>query len=133
MALMTKILIVDDSPVARRILKSCMPKDKGFVFHEAQDGLAGVQKFVEIRPDLTFLDLTMPVMDGLSALEKIKELDGNALVIVSSADVQKKTIQKAMELGAFRVLNKPPNKESVGQTLAAAQARLNDLEGGQRG
>jgi two-component system, chemotaxis family, chemotaxis protein CheY len=124
----TKILIVDDSAVARKILRSCIPKGKIFEFHEAEDGLAGVQKFQEVRPDLTFLDLTMPVMDGLSALAKIKEIDGDALVVVSSADVQKKTVQKAMELGAFRVLNKPPNKESIGQTLVAAQKWLTGLD-----
>lgn len=120
----TKILIVDDSAVARKILKSCIPKGRVFELYEAEDGLTGVQKFEEVRPDLTFLDLTMPVMDGLSALAKIREIDGAALVVVSSADVQKKTVQKALDLGAFRVLNKPPNKETIGQTLVAAQKRL---------
>lgn len=125
----TKILIVDDSAVARKILKSCIPRGKVFELYEAEDGLMGVQKFEEVRPDLTFLDLTMPVMDGLSALAKIREIDGAALVVVSSADVQKKTVQKALDLGAFRVLNKPPNKETIGQTLVAAQKRLTGRDG----
>ena len=125
----TKILIVDDSAVARKILKSCIPKGKVFAFFEAEDGLAGVRLFQEVRPDLTFLDLTMPIMDGLSALAKIKEIDGDALVVVSSADVQKKTVEKAVELGAFRVLHKPPDKETIGQTLVAAQKRLTGQDG----
>ena len=67
-----KILIVDDSPISRKMLKSCLPKDDGSEIHEAGDGRAGLEKFKEIAPDITFLDLTMPVMDGAQALEEMK-------------------------------------------------------------
>jgi two-component system chemotaxis response regulator CheY len=108
-----KILIVDDSPISRKMLKSCIPKDDEPEFHEAGDGLAGLEKFREIQPDITFLDLTMPVMDGVQALEEMKKHNPDAVIIVATADIQVKSIEKVMGLGAFLVLKKPPTKESV--------------------
>ena len=62
-------------PVARAIVKKCLPEDRDFELTEASNGQEGVQKFKEVRPDLTLLDLTMPVMDGFDALKAIKEED----------------------------------------------------------
>ena len=121
-----KILIVDDSPVARAIVKKCLPRDRDFELSEAGDGQEGVQKFKEVRPDLTMLDLTMPVMDGFGALAAIKKEDRKAVVMVLSSDIQKKTVAKVMELGADLVLPKPPSAESIQEALAKA-ARI--LEG----
>ena len=118
------ILIADDSPIARKILKSCLPKDQVYEIHEVGDGLAAVEKYQEIRPDVTFLDLTMPVMDGLEALEKIKEFDRNALIVVATADIQKRTIDRARELGAFLLLRKPPSKETVLTALSKVEKIL---------
>jgi len=117
-----KILIVDDSPISRKMLKSCFPKDEDFEIFEAGDGLAGLGAFQEIRPDITFLDLTMPVMDGVQALEEMKKVDPGALIIVSTADVQVKSIEKVMGLGAYTVLKKPPTKDSVQDVLRRVAA-----------
>jgi two-component system, chemotaxis family, chemotaxis protein CheY len=108
-----KILIVDDSPISRKMLKSCITKHEGLEILEAGDGLKGLETFKEAGPDLTFLDLTMPVMDGFQALEEMKKHNPNALIIVSTADIQAKSIEKVMELGALHVLKKPPTKDSV--------------------
>jgi two-component system chemotaxis response regulator CheY len=108
-----KILIVDDSPISRKMLKSCIVKEEGTEILEAGDGLAGLLTFREAAPDLTFLDLTMPVMDGFQALEEMKRHDPAALIVVSTADIQAKSIEKVMELGALHVLKKPPTKDSV--------------------
>lgn len=115
-----KILIVDDSPISRKMLKSCLPKDDDPEIHEAGDGLAGLEKFREIGPDITFLDLTMPVMDGAQALEEMKKHNPDAVIIVATADIQVKSIERVMGLGAFLVLKKPPTRESVGDALAKA-------------
>jgi len=115
-----KILIVDDSPISRKMLKSCIPKDSGYEFFEAGDGLAGLEAFKDVCPHITFMDLTMPVMDGAQALEEIKKLDKDAVVIVSTADIQVKSIEKVMALGALLVVKKPPTKESVKDALTKA-------------
>jgi two-component system chemotaxis response regulator CheY len=120
------ILIADDSPVARKILKSCLPKDAGYELHEVGDGLAAVEKYREIHPDLTFMDLTMPVMDGLKALAQIKEYDRNALVIVFTADIQKKTMERVNSLEAFMLLKKPPSKDAVSSALSKVEKYLEE-------
>jgi len=112
-----KILIVDDSPISRKMLKSCIPAECIKEIQEAGDGLAGLNVFKEFLPDVTFLDLTMPVMDGVQALEEMKKHDPEAVIIVATADVQVKSIEKVMGLGAFHVLKKPPTKDSVREIL----------------
>ena len=119
-----KILIVDDSPVARAIIKKCLPKDRDFELTEANNGQEGVQKFKEVRPDLTFLDLTMPVMDGFDALRVIKEEDNQAVVMVLSSDIQNKTVEKVVTLGADMVIPKPPSAESIQEALTKAAKLL---------
>jgi len=86
------ILIVDDSTISRKIVKKCLPKDREFELFEAGDGLAGLEKFKEVKPDLVFLDLTMPVMDGVQALKEMLKVDQDAVVVVQTADVQKKRL-----------------------------------------
>lgn len=119
-----KILIVDDSPISIKIIKSCMPKDKDYELFDASDGQMGVEKYKEVKPDLTFMDLTMPVMNGFEALEEILKFDQKALVIILTADVQIKAVAKAHDLGAFTVVKKPPAKESIAAAIKEADAAL---------
>ena len=119
-----KILIVDDSSVARAIVNKCLPKDRDFELTETSNGQEGVQKFKEVRPNLTFLDLTMPVMDGFDALKAIKEEDNLAVVMVLSSDIQKKTVEKVVTLGADMVIPKPPSAESIQEALTKAAKLL---------
>ena len=123
-----KILIVDDSPIARKMLKSCLPKDQGFEFYEACDGREGVEKYKSICPDLTFMDLTMPVMTGYEAIVEIIKHDINALVIVVTADVQLKAIKTVLDSGAYMVLRKPLKKEDLLIALSKAQDTLQKVE-----
>lgn len=123
-----KILIVDDSPIARKMLKSCLPKDQGYEFHEAADGKEGCEKYTEIRPDITFMDLTMPVMTGYEAIEEIVKIDQNALIIVVTADVQMKAIKRVLDLGAYMVLKKPLKREEIQSALFKAQDTLQKTE-----
>ena len=124
-----KIMIVDDSPVARRMLKTCIPKDKGYEVFEAQDGKDGIEKFQELKPDVTFMDLTMPVLDGYKATEQILKMDKNAIVIVTTADIQPKSIETVMELGAFTLLKKPAKAKSIQDALAKAELKLEKVSG----
>jgi len=116
-----KILIVDDSPVARKILKSCIPKDDDYEFHEAADGLSALEAFKSIQPDVTFMDITMPEMNGMECLEEIMKIDKKAIVIMCTADVQVQSIGKAMSLGALNFIRKPASKETVHKALLEAR------------
>ncbi len=119
-----KILIVDDSPIARKMLKSCIPRDRGYEFYEAGDGREAVEKFRETRPDVTFMDLTMPVMNGYEAIEEIIRIDPKAVIIVVTADIQVKAVTKVMKLGAHMVLKKILRKEEVEDALLKAEDTL---------
>lgn len=115
------VLIVDDSTISRKMLKSCFPKDRGYDFYEAGDGLQAVELYKELRPDLVTLDLTMPVMDGVTALQQIRAFDPEAKVIVCTADIQEKSLQEVTAKGAFLILPKPPSKGSVLEALAKVE------------
>ena len=121
-----KILIVDDSSISVKIIKSCIPNDKDYELFDAADGQIGVEKYKELKPDLTFMDLTMPVMNGFQALEEIMKLDQKALVIILTADVQIKAVAKAHDLGAFSVVKKPPSKESILAAIKEADDALTE-------
>ncbi len=116
-----KLLLVDDSAVARKILLKCIPNAEQYEVHEANNGLEGFEKYKELQPDLTFMDLTMPVMGGVEAIEEIRKHDPKAIVIVTTADVQTKTIEKVMDLGALLVVRKPPSSETVNDAINQAE------------
>ncbi len=116
---MARILIVDDSIVARMSLRSCLPKEL-HELAEAADGAGGVALFNSFVPTLTFLDLTMPGMDGAQALKEMKQIRPDAVIIILTADIQKRTIDMVNELGAFTVLKKPPQKQEVLSVLEQA-------------
>jgi two-component system chemotaxis response regulator CheY len=123
--LIKKILLVDDSRASRYIIKGCLPKDRDYELSEAADGKAGLEMYKEFKPDLTILDLTMPVMDGYEALEEIIKYDSSALVIVLTADIQKKAREKVKDLGGFKIIPKPPSRELMEQALLEAEEVLN--------
>jgi len=116
-----KILIVDDSVVARMGLKKAIPQNASYEFYEACDGASGLEQFKMITPDVTFLDLTMPVMTGFQALDEIKKIDKNAVVIVVTADIQKKTVDRVLEAGALLVISKPPSLKEISDALEKAR------------
>jgi len=122
--MINKILIVDDSPISRKMLKSCIPKDREYAFFEAGNGLDGLELYKKIKPDVTFMDLTMPVMDGATAIAEILKFDHDAIIIVLTADVQVKSLARVMDLGAFLVVKKPPGKETIQDALSRTEERL---------
>lgn len=119
---MARIMIIDDSLVARMSLKSCIPKDVGHEIKEGNDGAVAIALYQSFKPDVTFMDLTMPGIDGIMALQEIRKIDPAARVIVLTADIQRKTIDRVLELGAIAVVKKPPIREVVLEELAKALA-----------
>jgi len=124
-----KILIVDDSPIARRMLKGSIPKGHDYKIVEAVNGVDGIEKFNQENPDIVFLDLTMPVMDGYDALKEIKQISHNAIIIVITADIQPKSLNRVMELGAFTVIKKPAKPKSIEDIIEKAETRLHSIRG----
>jgi len=124
MVMIRRILIVDDSPVARKMLKSCIPKDREYEIREAGNGVEGLEKYKEFSPDLTFLDLTMPVMNGYKTIPEIRKINPDAIIIVLTADVQPKSIAEVISLGAFTLLKKPARKESIQDVIEQAELKI---------
>ncbi len=122
--IMITLLIVDDSPIARQILKKCLPKESTLSIIEAGDGQEALEKFRQYRPEITFMDMTMPVMDGFQAIAEIKQIDPQAIIIAATADVQQKAKQRIAELGALMHLPKPVTPKGVRDALAKAEQAL---------
>lgn len=80
-----KILIVDDAAFMRMMIKDILTKNGYDVVAEAADGAQAIEKYKEHRPDLVTMDITMPEVDGISALKEIKKIEPDAKVIMCSA------------------------------------------------
>jgi len=104
---MANILIVDDSKTSRKVLRNLLEADGHTIIGEAVNGEDGVAKFKELHPDITTLDITMPILDGLEALKLIMENDKNAKVVMVTAAGQKNKMVDALKYGAFEFISKP--------------------------
>lgn len=108
-----KILVVDDANLARAMLRKIL-EDNGFnEVLEAASGLEAVDLYQEHHPALVTMDITMPEMDGITAIKKIMEINANANIIVCSALGQKEVIMEAISAGAKHFLVKPFEPEKV--------------------
>ena len=110
---MVKILIVDDSEFFRETLKDIFISAGHTVVGEASDGAEGLEKFKKLHPDITTMDITMPVMDGIDALTKILEFDPDAKVIMASSSAQNSKVSEALIIGAYEFLPKPFDKDKL--------------------
>ena len=100
MSHLIRVLIVDDSTLARQALNALLSADPEIeVIGEARNGKEGYEKALALRPDVITMDITMPIMDGLQATERIMEEVPTPIVIVSSRNVQ--VIVKALGFGAM--------------------------------
>lgn len=104
---MSTVLIVDDSKTSRSMLKNILTQNGYEVVAEAEDGQEGYSKYCDLNPDFVTLDITMPIMDGIETLVKIKEYDPAAKVIMVTAAGQKGKMLDAIKLGASEFVTKP--------------------------
>lgn len=104
---MASVLIVDDAAFMRLTLKQMLEAYGYSVAGEAANGKEAVIKFIEAKPDVVLLDITMPEMDGIEALKRIKEADPKAKVIICSAMGQQTMIAQAIQCGAKDFVVKP--------------------------
>lgn len=110
---MARILIVDDAAFMRMMIKDILTKSGHEVVAEAADGAQAVEKYKEFRPDLVTMDITMPEMDGITALKEIKKIDSNAKVIMCSAMGQQAMVIDAIQAGAKDFIVKPFQADRV--------------------
>lgn len=104
---MQTILIVDDSRTSRRILRNILTENGYEIVAEAEDGQSGYEKYIEFKPDLVTLDITMPILDGIGCLQKIMDFDKNAKVIMVTSAGQKSKMVDAIKTGASEFIQKP--------------------------
>jgi two-component system, NtrC family, nitrogen regulation response regulator NtrX len=116
---MPSILIVDDEPNIRRMLRGLLEAE-GFSVTEAEDGGSGVERAVTEDPDVVLLDLVMPRMDGLTALQRLMERKPRQPVVMMSGRATLQDAVSATRLGAFQFLEKPLSPESVLSTVNGA-------------
>jgi two-component system chemotaxis response regulator CheY len=114
-----KILLVDDSALARRGVRQIL-ESAGYTVAEAEDGLVALERYFLEKPDLVLLDLVMKGMNGLDVLKKLTEMDGDARVIVVSADVQHSSRALAEAGGAAGFLTKPVDRTALLGAVASA-------------
>jgi two-component system chemotaxis response regulator CheY len=108
-----KILITDDSILARKQLKDIISTLGSPVFIEAVDGQDAIDKYKESKPDLVFLDIVMPKKDGNAAIREIMEFDSEANIIIASSVGTQSQLKFALEAGAKDFIQKPLDKDQV--------------------
>lgn len=131
---MTKVLIVDDSALMRRLLGDVL-KAEGFAVETARNGREGVERLTQWQPDVVTLDINMPEMDGLTALSLMMQARPTPIIMVSSLTAKgAQATLEALALGAVDFITKPGGtislsvddiaRDLVAKVRAGARARL---------
>lgn len=119
-----KALVVDDSGVARKILcEHLATRAPELLIDQATNGREAVEQFTERSYDIVFLDLTMPVMDGVEALREIRALGREVVVVMVSASGEERHQRRAARFGASAFIKKPYSALHVAQALRLAVPR----------
>ena len=110
-----KVLVVDDSMFVAKQLGQILTSEGYEVIATAVDGQDGVDKYKDVCPniDLVTMDITMPKMDGITALEQIMAFDSNAKVVMISALGKEELVKKSLLLGAKSYIVKPLDRKKV--------------------
>ena len=117
-----RVLIVDDSMFVTKQISQILTSEGFDIVATAADGAEGVEKYKEIYPDidLVTMDITMPRMDGVTALEKIIEFDKEANVVMVSALGKQDLVKKSLMLGAKNYIVKPLDRKKVLERVISA-------------
>ena len=114
------ILICDDAAFMRMMIKDILTKNGYNVAGEAENGRIAVEKYAEVKPDLVMMEITMPEIDGIQALKKIKESDPSATVIMCSAMGQQEMVIESIQSGSKDFIVKPFQADRVIEAVKKA-------------
>ena len=117
-----RVLVIDDSMFIAKQMSQILTSEGFEIIGNATDGEAGLEKYKELYPnvDIVTMDITMPKMDGIAALEKIREFDKESKIIMVSALGKQDLVKKALLLGAKNYIIKPLDREKVLDRINAA-------------
>jgi two-component system chemotaxis response regulator CheY len=110
---MARVLVVDDAAFMRKMVTDALSGGGHEIVGEAGNGAEAVQRYQELRPDVTTLDITMPEKDGLTALKEIIAVDPGARVVMCSALGQESKVLESIKLGAKDFVVKPFQADRV--------------------
>lgn len=113
-----RILICDDAKFMRQMLKDILEKMGNSVVGEAEDGIDVLEKYKKLKPDIVFMDITMPRKDGIEAVKDIKEVDPDANIIMCSAMGQQGMVVESLKAGARDFVVKPFAVERLAEAVA---------------
>lgn len=115
-----KVLIVDDNDVMRTLLRGILRNEDYIIVGEARTGIAAIEMAERLRPNLICLDVMMPEMDGITALQEIKKKHPEIMIIMVTGNASKENVQEALEHGAAGFVIKPFNAATVLETINRA-------------
>ncbi|HOV38478.1 MAG TPA: response regulator [Spirochaetales bacterium] len=102
-----RVLVVDDLPFMRKVIREILQEAGDTYIVEAENGQEGLRIYQQFKPDLVLLDIVMPVLDGITTLERLIRLDPAARVVMCSALGQEELIVHAIQIGARDFIVKP--------------------------
>ncbi|MGE5328953.1 MAG: response regulator [Deltaproteobacteria bacterium] len=114
-----QVIIVEDSLMIRDLLQKALEKCGCNVCAVAKNGKEGIEIFKAHRPDIVFMDLNMPIMDGPDAIKNIKEINPNAKIVVLSAMGDYEMIEQVKALGVSFFIKKPFDIRDIISVLAS--------------
>mgnify|MGYP000729976051 FL=1 len=124
-----KILIVDDNDLMRTLLRGILRSEDYPTVSEARNGIVALDAIAKDKPDIVFLDVIMPEMDGIETLQNIKERYPDIAVIMITGNPSKENVEESIQSGASGFIVKPFNSAKVLNTLDRAwQSRKPPLE-----
>ena len=120
-----RVLVVDDSMFVAKQLGQILSSEGYEIIATAADGKEGVDKYKELCPnvDLVTMDITMPRMDGITALEQIMTFDKNARVVMVSALGKEELVKKSLLLGAKNYIIKPLDRKQVVERITSSMRK----------
>lgn len=124
---MTRIVIADDEALIRMGLRAMLEEAGYRVVGEASDGKRAVELVARLRPDLVFLDVKMPEMDGLAAAARIQEIRPTPVVLLTAYS-ERELVKQARQAGVLAYLVKPIKEEDLVPAIEVALARFADLQ-----